>query len=761
MKIGIMTWFQYHNYGTALQLYALNEKCRNLGYDAYTINYLAKNTSGRQKIAVKMKNLINGYFYKSVYGDSGRRRKFQDFLEKNVKFTERCATLGELEDLNDSLDAFICGSDQIWSPLCFDSHYFLDFVSDSNRMLSYAPSIGTFSINNKEIENRIKKLASRFSHLSLREASGARLISELTGRSAATVLDPTLLLERDEWMKIAKRKYIKQEGYGLVYMLGQEESHWKRIGSFSKEARIPVVVIPVYERDFKRAGCLKEPVGPQEFIALIDGASFVFTDSFHGTIFAMNFNKPFCVFERFKKRASNNQNSRIHHILELTGLTERIFKPGKRWDDYVKKIDFGRVNQVIGMLRKESVSYLKEALEQIQRYLESGGNPKKKNIRTNHTLCCGCGVCSCVCPANAISIEYSRDGFKEAVIDGLKCISCGKCEKVCPFVGIRGEGIEGHEVYSYKDLRNSVLSVSSSGGLAYALSELALDSHYDVCGCAFDRSRQNAEHIVVSSREELHRLQGSKYMQSDFERASKLLVDSKKAVIFGLPCQISAARKLRGGDGVYIDLICHGVPSYNLYKKYQDYLARTYSMDTRHMDIIFRYKPSGWRERDIYTADSRKKHICHQSKDPYFLSFEHGICYAEQCFECPFRDKSEADLRIGDFWGPMYDSDKTGVSMAVVLTQTGRAWMEELEKSQKGRIEAAGSENYFRYQQTVNVPKPLNREKFLGELQENSTRLEKLVSVYVAPLEKERRFCEKVGPVLVFVKRRLKKALFK
>lgn len=767
MKIGLMTWFQYYNYGTALQLTALNNVLKKTGNIPCVIKYYAHGTVIKKnnekilagyysKLKCKVKNRITGCNYQDLSNDN-RTNKFIDFYKKYLSFTQTCSSLSELEDLNDEFDAFICGSDQIWLPSCFNPHYYLDFVSDNYKKIAYAPSIGLNKIEDKNIEEQIKNLAGKFEHISTREKSGSKIISDLINRPVKTVLDPTLLLTADEWKQIMSSE--KKDGkYLLAYFFGHDENKWKQVYDIGQKLKLDIKIIPVFENDLTREGCVKEAIGPAEFLSYICNADFICTDSFHGTVFALNFNKEFITFERFRSNDKINQNSRIYNILNETDLTNRIFKEDSNIDNLLNSIDYKSVNIKLDILRKQSMEYLNSSIDEVKKYYSV--NQKKKNhVFRTHSLCCGCGACNSVCPVGAISIKQNDEGFYTSFVDEEKCISCGKCRKVCPYINNNlSVKIYDGKLYSYKDKSSDVLLKSSSGGFAYTFSEYLLNKNYVVGGCEFDIQSQKARHILVTPdrKEDLHKLQGSKYMQSEFSEAmNKIKSTNQPVAVFGTPCQIAGVRNILNGraDIVLIDLICHGVPSYLLYEKYKEYLSKEKDFDTNNMNVIFRYKPKGWRNRYIYTENSSSNLCVHQSKDPYFMGFEHGLCYSKGCYECPWRDKSAADIRIGDYWGTKFEKDKTGVSMILSLTAQGNKLLNDFKECCNVDISTEILDDYINFQQTVNFPEPVYRSEFIDKLKSDTISLSEITKEYLKPMETKRNIMRKYVKLRGLLKR--------
>ena len=233
MKLGIMTWFHYRNYGTALQVTALSETLRNIGADPYVIDYIPcgfyRSIPDYSFLGISRRFRKNKSIGERFFLNEEKDQLFNVFTERHLKFTEKCEDLSDLENLNRYYDGFICGSDQIWAPILFDPHYFLDFVKDSNKKIAYSPSFGLKSIDDVYVKYETKKLLEDFKHLSVREEAGKKIIERLTLKKADVVLDPTLLLTKHQWEVLLGLKSKSGKPYMFVYMLGHNENHWEEI----------------------------------------------------------------------------------------------------------------------------------------------------------------------------------------------------------------------------------------------------------------------------------------------------------------------------------------------------------------------------------------------------------------------------------------------------------------------------------------------------------------------------------------------------
>ena len=722
----------------------------NEGHTVEFINYIPSGEINNvrvykliDKIVDKLKNkLIYQY---AIEEQSGKL--FDQFIADNLPLSKRVNTQTDLENLSNSYDCIICGSDQIWSPFCYNPHYFLDFVADNNTMCAYAPSIGTEKIEDQYIREDIHQLTRRFKYLSVREKSGATLLYEF-GENPQVVLDPTLLLTREDWVNISCNTEISDK-YLLLYLLSPNNKYVKVAHDIASNHGLTMKVIPVFIQDRKNKNCITKGVGPSEFISLIKNASFVCTDSFHGTVFSLIFNKQFCTFERFSYNDKKNQNTRIYNLLNSVCLQNRIYK-GQPIEKLGEKIKYSKANERLDCLRKRSLEFLYGALDDIYNYTLTKVDGKP-HILENHSLCCGCGSCKAVCPINAISIGEDDSGFLRASVDEDICIRCGKCTSVCPFQGSANSiDLKSGKLVSYKDNSEKLLNTSSSGGFATRLAILLHTKGYAIIGSEYQKEKQKAVHTIVlptDNREDLLRFAGSKYLQSDFSTA---LYEANNLdyplAFFGTPCQIAGARKLLSNrhDAVYIDLICHGVPTQFLINNYLKYVENKKAIDTSGAEVIFRNKKCGWREIYIYIENSGKSYSEYERKDPFMMFFRHGLCYAHNCYECRWRDGSAADIRIGDYWGDRYIHDKNGVSMVLATTDTGIKIVEQMRKF--GRLEDADISDYFSSQQTKNHPEPVFWNKLIADLK-TGKNFEELINEFAIPYENYEHRAKKISSI--------------
>lgn len=364
MKIATVTWLKYYNYGTYLQAYALRKKLELLGHDAKVINdknVLAKYTQNK-------KQSLFYFIFKCIrYPFNGKKRRYYRELanketEQYSKFEEFKNQFIEVENntdsdyLNTTYDLFICGSDQIWSPIIknFNPYYYLDFVKDNNKKVSYAPSLG---INNIDfaLTDEIKTLLNSFRYISIREQEGKDKLSQIINKNIEVVLDPTLLLNSGDWDEISSNRLITSK-YLLCYFLGNKEWYREYAIKLAKKKHLQVVILSSLDTDMNSKYLYKDKCGPNEFISLLKYADYIITDSFHGTVFSLIYNKEFIAVKRFDDDDPASQNSRVYNLLNKISLANRFLDK----EQFLDNIDYNIVNKLLAIVINNSENYLKK-----------------------------------------------------------------------------------------------------------------------------------------------------------------------------------------------------------------------------------------------------------------------------------------------------------------------------------------------------------------------------------------------------------------
>lgn len=369
MKVGIITWFHYENYGTALQAYALHSVVKTIGNECILLNYIpGTNNIINIKVGLKkyIKNKIDNILYKYLrrrykYDFFKKKESFKRFINSNCILSEKLNNKKSLYDLNNSIDVFICGSDQIWTTNPLDGTYYLNFVLDDKKKISYAPSFGVNNISSEK-QDLVKEWLSKFNRLSVREEQGAKIIKELTGRDSNVVLDPTFLISTTQWDSIAAKVEINKP-YILCYFLGNRRSYWSTVDNIRRLTGYNVVTIPIRPQAFFLKGQIFPCAGPEEFVWLIKNAHIVLTDSFHAVAFSIMYKRDFFVFKRFDDKEENSQNSRIYNILKLFHLESRIIDDNNAvLKENIKIKNYDNVLNKLNTERNKSMLFLKHSL---------------------------------------------------------------------------------------------------------------------------------------------------------------------------------------------------------------------------------------------------------------------------------------------------------------------------------------------------------------------------------------------------------------
>ena len=376
--IFIATMFTGFNYGSSLQAYALKQVVKDLGYTPYLIKLTGGIKRGRDVRVRKLSKMILRMIlhplvalksvkaYKNSFSNvvnSETKKLFLHFEDENLSPLLIKWSKLKKDTYNDNVAACICGSDQIWNSvsLYVDPLYYLRFAPNFKR-ISYAPSFGRIKVANYNFK-KIKKWISEIPYLSVRELSGKILIDEMINRTAQVVLDPTLLLTKEEW--IDKESDLDDLGdYLFVYFLSPPSKNTKELVlNIAKNNSWKICSQSQFEYWHDCSDIILDG-GPLEFITLMHNAQFVCTDSFHGTAFAINFNVPFFVFER-NYGAVGKQSTRIESLLNITRTEDRFIKDNLKMNDCDLTMNFSYANLKLQEERCASINYLKKAIDDI------------------------------------------------------------------------------------------------------------------------------------------------------------------------------------------------------------------------------------------------------------------------------------------------------------------------------------------------------------------------------------------------------------
>lgn len=368
-KIGILTYHFVLNYGAAMQAWALQEYLKKIGHQVELIDYRPGHLEkgGNFYFPKNMKllrmNLITAFIkLRSFFHIFSRqmkvkKSKFQDFQNSYLNLSQK--TIKQLkcvaEDYFD-YDIFICGSDQIWNSSNhsgIDSAYFFGFLPENSFTVSYAASFGRPFIEDN-FKKEVADLLKPFNSISVRELSGVKLVTELSGKKAECVLDPTLLLGEE----ISKLLDLEgpNEGFIFSYALRSKDTVSSTNNYISKKFNLPLI-------SDESLHAKQYALSPIEWVSHIKRASFVVTNSYHGTLFSLIFKKSFIFVALSGNKSSYNE--RAISLLNELGLNSRILENYNETliDSIIgSKIDWDEVSKILSDKRKNSEEFLRAAI---------------------------------------------------------------------------------------------------------------------------------------------------------------------------------------------------------------------------------------------------------------------------------------------------------------------------------------------------------------------------------------------------------------
>lgn len=348
-------------------------------------------------------------------------------------------------------------------------------------------------------------------------------------------------------------------------------------------------------------------------------------------------------------------------------------------------------------------------------------------LAADKNKCCGCGACAQICPKGAIIMIPDEDGFQYPTIDMRKCIECGLCEKVCKYQK-NDTPKSAREVYAAVS-GDTDIRQSASGGIFASFAQAVIANGGAVYGCAmeYETGQLWARHICITEPQNLIRLKGSKYVQSELGNTYPDILGRLAAgqlVLFsGTPCQVAGLKGYlrKEYENLFtLELICHGVPSGKLFR---DYIAFEEKKRGRKITgFRFRDKSTGWKLHGALTLEDGETVQFEPEESSYYQMFLNSYTYRENCYSCPYAsDCRPGDITIGDFWcielvhpellaengGPL--EHEKGASCLIVNNEKGRLLLERYGNGIRKWV--SSYENASRYNRQLTASSVMKPER--------------------------------------------------
>ena len=690
MKAGLVTFYHLHHYGALLQAAATQRALESLGWECETIDYFVNQDNRILKPPTSLGRAANDA-HSALHYRALRRRwlRFEEFAKTHLALTSRrYASWEELRDAGLPYDLLISGSDQIWNPTIFpDGRFDPVFFGTFSplRKIAYAPSFGVSHIP-EGMEAELKGYLDGFSYLSVRERQGREIVREIAGREAAVVLDPTLLLTAAEWSALAAAP-PRQGAYILCYCIARPGPLEPYIQRLAEETGLPVLQLCGTRRGVHPKAKLILDAGPAEFLSLFQNAAYVCTNSFHGTAFAVQFQRPFFTSVA-PAELQEPESSRTFSLLSRLGLTERIVGKGDTADLYDIP-DWSAADRRLNAARQGAMAYLKAALADEPYEEETPPAASGGPVLADRTHCTGCTACRNICPKGAISMVRDKEGFAFPAVDPEKCVHCGACTAVCPMLHPR-EVRPLPAAFAAWNRNADLRRDSTSGGAFSALADYVLEGGGVVFGAALD-GKQHLRHIACFRKEDLWRLRGTKYVQSDLDdafQAVKKYLETRQVLFSGTPCQVDGLYRYLGSRPENLttcDLVCHGVPSPGVWEDMARYIEKKRGRELQ--TVRFRNKVEGWKNShftavyDDGTVDTQPLF-----ETAYGRAFGRALFLRPCCYRCPYACMNRpGDFTLGDLWGlrpdEFPDQQPRGISLLLVNSPHGSYIFDRLSLS--------------------------------------------------------------------------------
>ncbi len=388
--------------------------------------------------------------------------------------------------------------------------------------------------------------------------------------------------------------------------------------------------------------------------------------------------------------------------------------------------------------------------------------------------CCGCTACANSCNHGAITMKANEEGFIIPGIDETKCVDCGLCDKVCPHLNtpidtshFSLESFAEKKAYLYfsYDLRRKN---SASGGLVYDIYNKVLEEGGIVCGCVWN-DKMEAVHILTDNAEQMHKMQSSKYVQSNmqdcYKQIRKYLKEGRKVAFCGTPCQTAGLNSFLGktdrSNLISICLICHGVPSPGVWNKWKRVMEKKHGghlvdvnmrdksykgYSTSYVKYTFEYSLNGRESINDSHTSSKLRNVGMPTylSDPYIFLFTDDLYLRHSCNHCQYKaDQNGADIIVGDYYQSTPEAGNNGCSCVFAMNERGNMVINELE----GKIiptdyETIGSVNKMLWGSVSENPR---RSNFFERYSSESESSENLFTDFLSMRFKIKKLLNQLG----------------
>lgn len=382
MKLGLCLKYEQVNYGSKLQALATLRLMEELGHDCKVIHY------GKAGLIFKLKaipRIFNKTFRQDKIENWSRNYAFRKhpeiaedmkarirmFKEFDAKYFDKYEVFGayfkDIQQIATRFDVVVTCSDQLWSPAGLGTNFYnLEFVPDYIKKVSFASSFGVSCIPSYQRKATAHYLR-RIEHVSCRENRGAEIVKELTGREVPILMDPVFAFNKEEWEKIVPIERVYDEPYVFCYFLGANIAYREAVKKFSQEKGLKIVTLRHLDQyvdyDTTFGDYAPYDADPNQFLNIIRGAKYVFTDSFHGCAFSIIMHKNFAIYNRYSDNSGASKNSRIDSVCDNLNLNSRRVNENTDLNIVMHSdLDWITVDEKVSVFKERMREYLRKAI---------------------------------------------------------------------------------------------------------------------------------------------------------------------------------------------------------------------------------------------------------------------------------------------------------------------------------------------------------------------------------------------------------------